>query len=86
MRFFLDENANIIKKDAGNLLDSSEEIGLEFNAQKSLFMHRPQITGQNQYTKVVNVYFENVAEFKRRTVTNQNCIEREINSTLKSRN
>jgi hypothetical protein len=62
----LGENKNIIKKNAETLLDSSKEIGLEVNSEKTkyMFMSRHQAAGQSNYIRVNNKSFEEVAKFK----------------------
>jgi hypothetical protein len=47
-----------------------------------------QTAGQNHYIKVANNFFKNVSKFRyvETTVTNQNCIHKEIKSTLCSGN
>jgi hypothetical protein len=84
----LDENINIIKKNAGALLDASKEIGLEVNSEKTkyMFMSRHQTAGQSNYIRAANKSFEKVAKFKYlgATLKDQNCIHEEIRSSLNS--
>jgi hypothetical protein len=51
-------------------------------------MSRHQTAGQNNYIRVANKFFENVAKFKYlgATLTDQNCIHVEIRSRLNSGN
>jgi hypothetical protein len=67
-----------MKKNTQTLIDASEEISLEANAEKTKYMllFRHQNAGQNY----VNTSFENEAEFKYlgTTVTDQNLIQEEI--------
>jgi hypothetical protein len=55
-------------------MDSSKEIGLEVNTEKTKYMFLPcrQNAGQNHDIKVANRCFENVAQFRYlgRTITN----------------
>jgi hypothetical protein len=80
----------IIKKNTGALLDASKEVGLEVNAEKTkyVFMSRHQTAEQNYYKTVSSKYFADVTKFKylETTVTNQNCIHKEIQSRLNSEN
>jgi histidinol-phosphate/aromatic aminotransferase/cobyric acid decarboxylase-like protein len=75
----LENNVDYIKKHRETLIDASEEVGLEVNAEKTkyvlLFLH--QNAGQNHYIKIINGIFESVEEFKYlgTTVTSQNVTE-----------
>jgi Mor family transcriptional regulator len=62
----LDENINIIKKNAEVLLNASNKIGLEVNCKKTeyMFMSRHQTAGQSNYIRVGNKSFEKVAKFQ----------------------
>jgi hypothetical protein len=86
----LGENINIIKKIAEALLDASKEIGLEVNSEKTkyIFMSHHHTAGQSTYIRVANKSFEKVAEFKYlgATLTDQNCIHKEIRGRLNSGN
>jgi hypothetical protein len=79
-----------IKKNTETLIDDTEEVGLEVNAEKTKYMllSRRQNAGQNHNMKIGNRSFENVAQFKYfgTTVTNQNLIQEEIKRRLISRN
>jgi len=69
---------------------ASKEIGLEVNADKTKYMvmSRDQNAGQSRSMKIDNNSFENAEEFKYlgTTLTNQNSIQEEIKSRLKSGN
>jgi hypothetical protein len=84
------EKINIINKNTEALLDANKEVYLEVNVEntKYMLMSHYQTTGQNQYIKVANQCFENVAELKylEATLKNQNCIHKEIKSKLNFRN
>jgi hypothetical protein len=56
----LGENINIIMKNLEALLDTSKEIGLEINYEKTkyMFMYRHQTAGQSNYIRVANKSFE----------------------------
>ena len=69
---------------------ASKETGLEVNADKIKYMvmSEDQNAGQSHSIKIYNSAFERVEEFKylRMTFTNQNSIQEEIKSRLKSGN
>jgi len=69
---------------------AAKEIGLEVNADKIKYMvmSRDQNAGRTHSMKIDNSSFERVDEFKYlgTTLTNQNSIQEEIKSRLKSRN
>jgi hypothetical protein len=69
---------------------ASKEIGLEVNANKTKYMvmSRDQNAARSHCMKIGNSSFERVEEFRYfgTTLTNQNSIQEEINSRLKSRN
>jgi hypothetical protein len=79
-----------IRKNTEALLSPSKEIGLEVNAEKTMYMvmSRDQNAGQNGYMQIGNKSFETVEQFKYlgTTLTNQNSIHEEIKSRLKSGN
>jgi hypothetical protein len=79
-----------IKKNIETLLFARKEIGLEVNADKTKYtiMSRDQNAGPNQSTKNDITFFESVEEFKYLGISlrNQNYIQEEIKSRMKSRN
>jgi hypothetical protein len=83
-------NIGTIKKNTEILIDSSKEIGLKGNAEKTKYMLMSchQTAGQNHDIETANRSFENVAQLKYlgTRVTNQNLIQEEINRTLNSGN
>jgi hypothetical protein len=72
------------------LIDSSKEVGLQINVEKTKHMlqTRYQNVGQNRNIKIANRLFGNVSQFKYlgAIVTNQNCIQEEIKRILNSGN
>jgi hypothetical protein len=82
----LGDSVNTIKENSGTLLDGSRDIGLEINAEKTMYMimsHHLN-SGQNQNIRTANESFEKVTKFKYlgMTLTNQNDIHDEIKSRL----
>ena len=79
-----------IKKNAEALVVASKETGLEVNADKTKYMvmSRDQNAGQSHKVKINNNSFERVEKFIHlgRTLTDQNSIQEEIKSRLKSGN
>jgi hypothetical protein len=67
---------------------ASKEIGLEGNANRTKYMvmSRDQTAGRSHILKTDNNSFERLEQFKYlgTTLTNQNSIQEEINSRLKS--
>ena len=82
--------AHTIKENAEALVVASEEIGLEVNAYKTkyMIMSQDQNVGQSRSMKTDISSFEKVEEFKYwgTALTNQNSIQEEIKSRLKSGN
>ena len=78
------------KENAEALVVASKEIGLEVNADKTKYMvmSRDQNAGRGHSMKTDNRSLDVVEEFKYlgTTLTNQNSIQEEIRSRLKSRN
>jgi len=79
-----------IKKNTEALVVASKEFCLEVNADKTKYivMSRNQNAGKNYHTRIENKSFKRVEEFKNvgTTLTNQNSIQEEIKSRLKSGN
>jgi hypothetical protein len=67
-------SVHAIKKNTEALVVTSKEIGLEVNGEKSKYMvvSRDQNAGQNHNTKIDNISFKMVEQFKylRTTLTN----------------
>ena len=86
----LGSSIHIIKKNAEDLEFASKETGLEVNSDNSKYMviSRDQNAGRSHNIKNDNSSFEKVDEFKYlgTTLKNQNSIQEEIMSTLKSGN
>ena len=79
-----------LNENAEALVADTRETGLEVSADKTKYMvmSREQNAGQNHSVRIDNNTFERVEEFKYlgTTLTNQNAIQEEIKSRLKSRN
>jgi len=77
-----------IEKNTEALFIISKEIGLEVNADKTKYivMSRDQNAGRSHNIKIGNCSFARVEEFKYLgiTLTNQNSVQEEIKSRLKS--
>jgi hypothetical protein len=86
----LEGSVHTIKEHVEALLVASKEIGLEVNADKTkcMFMSRYRAAGQSHSMNIDNSSFERVEEFKYlgTTLTNQNSIQEEIKSSMKSGN
>ena len=80
----------MVKENAEALVVGTKEIGLEVNADKTKYMvmSREQTAGLSHTMKVDNSSIERVEEFKYlgTTLTNQNSVQEEIKSRLKSGN
>ena len=83
-------SVHTIKKNAEAFVVASKEAGIEVNADKTkyMFMSRDQIAGRSHDMEINNCFFEMVEGFKYlgRTIKNQNSIDEEIKSRLKSWN
>jgi hypothetical protein len=78
-----------IQKNAEALLDAGKEAGLEVNSEKTKYMLMSRKkAGQRQSIKIANRSFEGVAKLKYlgTTLTDQNCMQEEIKSSLNSGN
>jgi hypothetical protein len=80
------ENIDTIKKNKEALFNATKEVGLEVNSEKTkhMLMSCSQMIGQRHSIKIVNRSFEVLAKFKylETTLTDQNCIHKEIKSRL----
>jgi site-specific recombinase len=68
-------------------LDASKEVGLEVNSEKTKYMLMScKKAGQKHSIDIANRSFEGVVKFKYlgTTLTDQNCMQEEINSRLNS--
>jgi hypothetical protein len=78
----LGDNIDTIKKNTETLIDTSKEVGLEINVEKTKYMllSRHQNGGQNRDIKIAQKSFENLSQSKYlgTTVTNQNLIRRKL--------
>ena len=76
-----------VKENAEALVVATNETGLEVNADKTkyMIMSRDQNAGRSYSMKTDNSSIERVEEFKYlgTTLTNENSIQKEINSRLK---
>jgi hypothetical protein len=83
-------SVHTIKKNAQAVVVASKENGLQVNAGKTMYMvmSRDQNAGRSHNIKTDNSSYERVEEFKHlgTTLTNQNVIQEEIKSSLKSGN
>ena len=86
----LGASVHTIKENAEALIMASKNTGLEVNADKTKYMvmSQDQNAGQSHSMKTDNSSFERVEEFKYlgTTLTDQNSIQEEIKSRLKSGN
>ena len=79
-----------IEKNTEALFVSSKEIGVEVNADRTKYvvMSRDEYAGRSRNMKIDNSSFARVEEFKYlgTTLTDQNSVQEEIKSRLKSGN
>ena len=84
----LGRSVHTIKENTEVLVVASKEIGLQVNVDKTkqMVMSQDQNAGQSHSVKIDNSSFERAEEFKYlgTTLTNQNSIQEEIKSRLKS--
>jgi hypothetical protein len=83
----LRDNVDAIKKNTQSLMNTSKEVGLEINTEKTKYMllSHHQNAGQNHDIKIVNRCFENVVQFRylgtiRKQNRNREEIKRRVNS------
>jgi hypothetical protein len=75
------ENTDTIKENTEALLDTSKEVGLEVNLEKTkyMLMSGSQKIGQKRSMKIANRLFEVVTKFKYLgTITDRNCMHERI--------
>ena len=86
----LEGSVHTIKKNEESFIVASKEVGLEVNADKTknMIMSPDQNEGRSRNIKTDNSSFERVEDFKYSgiTLTNQNSVQEEIKSRLKSGN
>jgi hypothetical protein len=86
----LGDSVNTIKENSETHLESSRDIGLEINEERTkyMIMSRHPNAGQNRNIRIADESFGNVAKFKYlgTTLTNQSDIHDEIKSRLNSGN
>jgi hypothetical protein len=79
------EKTDTIQKNTKAQLDAGKKVGLEVNSEKTkyMLMSRKKV-GQKHGIKTASRSFEGVAKFKYlgTTLTDQNCMQEEIKSTL----
>jgi hypothetical protein len=86
----LSRKVHTIKNNTEALAVASKEFGLEANADKTKYtvMSRDQNAGRNYNIQTDKKFFERVEHFRYlgTNLTNQNCIQEEIKTSLKSGN
>jgi hypothetical protein len=86
----LGDSVNTTKENSESLLETSRDIGLEINAEKTkyMIMSRHLNSGQNQNIRIANASFVNVTKFKYlgMKLTDENDVHDEIKRKLNSGN
>jgi ribosomal protein S2 len=85
----LEENIDNVQKNTEALLGACKEVGLEVNPEKTKYMLMSRKkAGQKHSINIANRSFEGAAKFKYlgTTLTDQNGMQEEIKSRLKSAN
>jgi hypothetical protein len=86
----LGDSMNTTKEKTEILLETSKDVGLEINTEKTKYMivSYHQNSGQYQNIRIANESFENMEKFKYlgMTLTNQNDLHNEIKSRMNSGN
>jgi 5,10-methylene-tetrahydrofolate dehydrogenase/methenyl tetrahydrofolate cyclohydrolase len=84
------KKTDAVKKNTEALLDASKEADVEVNSEKIKYMLRSNYlkAGEKHNIKTVNRSFEDEEKFKYlgTTLTDQNCMHKEIKSRLNSGN
>jgi hypothetical protein len=82
----LGDDIDTIENNTETLSDTSKEVGLEVNSEKTKYMllSRHQNGEQSHDIKIADRSFKNVAQFKYlgMTITNQNLIQEKIKRRL----
>ena len=90
LKLMFDNEVHTVKDNAEAFIVARKEIELEVNADKTKYivMSRDQNAGRSHSIRNANSSFERVEEFKclGTILTNQNSIQEEIKSRLKSGN
>jgi hypothetical protein len=88
--YIVGEYIDTVNKNTEALLDTSEQVGLEVNPEKTkyILMSLYQKAGKKYSIKIANRSFDDVPKFKYlgTTLTDQSCMHEEIKSKLSSGN